>query len=246
LGKLEVTNEQYARFDPAHDSHVEPKNAYQFGVHGYPCDGPKQPVVRVAWTRAMAFCEWLSAKTGEKIALPTEAQWEWACRAGTGTPFSFGALDADYSKFANLADMKIREMAGNPYTTWEPLANATKYDDWVPHDTRFNDGALVATDVGKYQPNAWGLYDMHGNVAEWTRSLYRPYSSDRSDRSDRPDLSDRSSDERRVARGGGWRDRPIRSRSAARFAYHPYQPVFDVGFRVLAEFSPDKKVASSP
>ena len=175
MGACEVSNEQFARFDPTHDSRVESKNAYQFGVHGYPVNQPTQPVVRVSWQRAAAFCRWLSSKTGERVTLPTEAQWEWACRAGSAQAFSFGALDADYSKFANVADKKLREFASNPYTVFSPLRNATKYDDWIPRDDRFDDGGLLSMPIGSYQPNSWGLHDMHGNVFEWTRSEYRPY-----------------------------------------------------------------------
>ena len=72
MGVHEISNAQYAQFDPKHDSHVEPKQAYQFGVHGYPMDRPEQPVVRVSWDRAMAFCRWLSEQTGSRVTLPTE------------------------------------------------------------------------------------------------------------------------------------------------------------------------------
>ncbi|MFH1920390.1 MAG: SUMF1/EgtB/PvdO family nonheme iron enzyme, partial [Planctomycetota bacterium] len=82
----EITNRQYNLFDPAHDSRVESKNATQYGVQGYPVNRPEQPVVRVAWHEAMAFCRWLSQESGSPFSLPTEAQWEWACRAGPPTP----------------------------------------------------------------------------------------------------------------------------------------------------------------
>ncbi len=230
IGRFEITNEQYARFDPYHDSHVESMHAYQFGIHGYPVNSPKQPVVRVSWQRAVAFCQWLSEKTGRRVALPTEAQWEYACRAGTDAPFSYGDLNTDFSKFANLADKRLREFALETYVSVRQIPNPNKYDDWVPKDNRFDDGSFVTTNIGKYQPNAWGLHDMHGNAAEWTRSLYKPYPYDDQDGRNNP-----AAEGRRVARGGSWYDRPYRSTSSFRAAYQPWQGVFNVGFRVVVE-----------
>jgi formylglycine-generating enzyme required for sulfatase activity len=232
MGRFEITNEQFAQFDPTHDSRVESKHGYQFGVHGYPVNGASQPVVRVSWLRAMAFCQWLSKRaddTGLEFTLPTEAQWEYACRAGTDSAFHYGDLDTDFSKFANLGDAKLKELAGDPYTPDTPMKNPNRFDDWVPKDTRFNDGALVSINVGTYAPNAWGLYDIHGNVAEWTRSSLRPYPWNGAD--GRNDVSNR---ELKVVRGGSWYDRPKRCRSSFRIAYRPYQPVYNVGFRVVA------------
>jgi len=230
MGRFEVTNEQFARFDPSHDSRVESKRFYQFGVHGYPVNGPRQPVVRVSWNQAMAFCKWLSDKTGDTYALPTEAQWEYACRAGAATPFWYGDLDSDFSKHANLSDAKIRILADNPYLLSVPLKNPTKYDDWVPRDDRFDDGAYVSTTVGTYQPNAWGLHEMHGNVAEWTRTAYKPYPYREDDGRNGPTAGGS-----KVIRGGSWYDRPKRARSGFRLAYRPYQRVYNVGFRVTCE-----------
>jgi formylglycine-generating enzyme required for sulfatase activity len=230
IGTCEVTNEQFARFDPAHDSHVESKNGYQFGVHGFPVDGPRQPVVRVSWLRARAFCHWLAEKTGEPFALPTEAQWEYACRAGGDSPLWYGTPQSDFSAFANLADAKLREFVTEPYFLHTPPKQYGKYDDWLPKDSRFCDGGLVTVDVGRYRPNAWGLYDMHGNAAEWTRSVYRPYPYDPSDGRDQD-----TAEGKRVVRGGSWRDLPPQARSASRLAYHPWQGVFNVGFRVVSE-----------
>ncbi len=234
MSGTETSNEQFAQFDPGHDSHVESKNGYQFGVHGYPLDGPKQPVVRVSWESAQAFCRWLSQKTGTALMLPTEAQWEYACRAGTATPFYYGDESSDFSPFANLADAKLSEFASNPYTVDEPLSNPSPYEDYIPKDKHFNDGGLVSVQVGKYRPNAWGLCDMHGNVWEWTRSSYRPYPYQAND-----GRNDLSADEKKVVRGGSCRDRPERARAAFRLAYQPWQRVFNVGFRVVCEVRPE-------
>lgn len=229
MATKEVTNQMYQLFDPKHDSRIEDKNAYQFGIHGYPVNRPEQPVVRVSWLEAVAFCRWLSAKTGMHFALPSEAEWEYACRAGSAGPFSFGDLNTDFSKFANLADAKLSEFASDPFTVDTPLKNPTKYDDWLPKDSRFNDGALLTVEPGRYQPNAWGLFDMHGNAAEWTRSTYRPYPD-----VDEPIAESPSNVGRKVVRGGSWRDLPKHSTSSYRLSYLPYQRVFNVGFRVVA------------
>jgi formylglycine-generating enzyme required for sulfatase activity len=235
MSQFEVTNEQYALFDPFHDSKVESRHAMQFGVRGFYVNGPRQPVVRVSWHQAMAFCQWLSAKTGCKVTLPTEAQWEYACRAGSQSPFYFGAIDTDFSAYANLADRTLSEFVAHPYKKErDPFPNPGVYDDWIPRDGRFNDGGFVSEDVGRYLPNAWGLYDMHGNVAEWTRSVYRPYPYGDDDLRNCV-----SSQERRVVRGGSWRDRPFRATSTFRLAYRPHQPVFNVGFRIILEEQPE-------
>jgi formylglycine-generating enzyme required for sulfatase activity len=230
MATTEITNRQFACFDPKHDSRREDKQGYQFGVEGYPLFTPDQPVVRVSWREAMAFSKWLAAKTGAKVMLPTEAQWEYACRAGTSTPFSYGDLNTDFSKQANMADRTTKELASDPYTQDRPIPNPPEFDDWVPKDERFNDGALVTCAVGHYQPNPWGLCDMHGNAAEWTRSEYRayPYVDD-------DGRNGTEGDAPRVVRGGSWRDRPERCTSSYRYAYRPYQPVFNVSFRVIIE-----------
>ena len=233
MGSCEITNAQYALFDPLHDSKVESRFAMQFGVRGFYVNGPDQPVVRVSWRDARRFCTWLSRKTGSTFSLPTEAQWEYACRAGTSTSFFYGGLDTDFSRFANLADKTLSQYVCHPYRKDRlPLPNASKYDDWIPKDTRFDDHGFVSDGVRNYQPNAWGLYDMHGNVWEWTRSGYRdyPYIEDDGRNTD-------AADAKKVVRGGSWRDRPRRARSAFRLAYRPYQCVYNVGFRIVCEDS---------
>lgn len=226
MGRFEITNRQYACFDPEHDSGLETGEQYQFGDYerGHHLRRPEQPVVRVSWDQAMAFCDWLSHKTGMRFTLPTETQWEYACRSGSTSPLWYGTLDDDFGHSANLSD-------ATGYTVDYPHVPAA-LPPWRPADTRFDDGWRVSAPVGTFQPNAWGLFDMHGNVAEWTRSTYRPYPvTAGDDQDDRPG--------RKTVRGGSWLDRPRRARSAFRAHYERSQAVHDVGFRVMcAEATP--------
>ncbi|HEY3319212.1 MAG TPA: SUMF1/EgtB/PvdO family nonheme iron enzyme [Planctomycetota bacterium] len=224
IGRFEITNEQFARFDPSHDSRYEHRTSWIFSEDylGWPLNRPKQPVVRISWKEAMAFCQWLSEKTGQRFSLPTEAQWEYACRAGTATPCSYGDLNTNFAPFANLADYTLRDLA---YQGWRPKA-----PDLAIRDARFNDHTLVTAEVGSFQPNAWGICDMHGNAAEWTRAVFAPYPYVETD-----GRNDTAADGKRVVRGGSWFDRPLRARSASRGAYQPWQKVFNVGFRVMCE-----------
>ena len=217
LARQEVCNALFRQFEAAHDSGVVSRFNKDHTTPGEPENLDRQPVVRVSWLKAMAFCEWLSKKTGKKFTLPTEAQWEWACRAGTVTPLNYGALDTDFGKAANLADHRLADIL---------VGNSPK---WLPRADAVNDGAVGTAPCGNYKPNAWGLCDMHGNAAEWTRTTYKPYPylADGRDRGDAEGL--------KVARGGSFYDRPQRATSAYRYAYPVWQPVFDVGFRVCCE-----------
>ncbi|MHB8954799.1 MAG: SUMF1/EgtB/PvdO family nonheme iron enzyme [Pirellulaceae bacterium] len=218
LGRYEVTNAEYAVFRPSHDSGVISQTNKDQNERGIPVNGPRQPVVRVAWNDAAAFCDWLSRRTGRKCTLPTEVQWEWACRAGSAGPMFYGDSNADFGQLANLADVTLAQFARGDSPPWHPK------------DGRFSDGALVTAPVGSYAPNPWDLCDMIGNVAEWTRSSYRPYPYDPADGREAADMQ-----EAKVVRGGSWYDRPKRARSATRRHYAPWQGVFDVGFRVAVE-----------
>jgi formylglycine-generating enzyme required for sulfatase activity len=101
---------------------------------------------------------------------------------------------------------------------------------WRPAYTNVNDGHRVSAPVGSYRPNAWGLCDMHGNAAEWTRSAFRPYPW-----RDDDGRNSAAGEERRVVRGGAWSDRPEQARSASRLSYPPWRGVYNVGFRVIVE-----------
>jgi len=227
LGRFEVTNEQFAAFDPAHDSRIENGDFLQFSVQerGYPVNGPAQPVCRVTWVQAAAFCRWLSEKSGERFTLPTEAQWEYACRAGTATPLSYGPVKADFAPYANMADARLRAV---DTFGWNLPSGAVP--PWRPAIENVNDGHRVSAPVGVFKPNAWGLHDMHGNVWEWTRTAYRPYPYAADDGRDGG-----QGEGDKVVRGGSWYDRPARCRSAFRLSYPPWQRVYNVGLRVAME-----------
>lgn len=224
IGRYEVTNRQYQCFDPTHDSGLETGEAYQFGddERGFPLNRPEQPVVRVSWDQAMAFCAWLSGKTGLRFTLPTEAQWEYACRAGTTTAFWHGTLDCDFSRSANLSD-------ATHHSVYYPHVPDV-HPPWRPADTRFDDGWRVAAPGGVFTPNPWGLHDMHGNVAEWTLSDYGPYPGNTEFCAPHA-----AAGRRKVVRGGSWLDIPKRARSAFRLHYDASQAMHDVGFRVVCE-----------
>ena len=237
LGRFEATNEQYSLYDAAHDSRLEHGDFLQFShrERGYPVDAPKQPALRVSWYNAMDFCRWLSAKTGRRFSLPTEAQWEYACRAGTATAVWYGDLGSDFSPFANVSDATNHSV--DTYGFGLPSGAIPL---WRPADTRFDDRHRVSAPVGTFQPNPWGLHDMHGNVAEWTRTIYRPYPYAEGDDRESPDAGGK-----RVVRGGSWYDRPKRCRSSSRLAYPPDQVVFDVGFRVMCQVDEAHRLGQS-
>ncbi len=232
MGTTEVTNKQYAAFDPTHDTRYLDEHGKDHAVPGFIANHADQPVARVSWQRAMAFCKWLSAKTGKKVTLPTEAQWEWAARAGTTTQFFYGDKDTDFSTLANLADAGRRRT----YVKWDGGSKIHKRRDYPAdylyplRDDRFTDKWIVVDFVKQYKPNPWGLYDMVGNVNEWTRSDYRAYPYKADDGRNDGDVKTK-----KVARGGSWFDRPKTAGSSVRFPYESYQMVFNVGFRVIIE-----------
>ena len=222
LGTLEVTNSQYKCFDSRHDSAYMDGRGKDRTTRGTPVNQPEQPVIRVSWHEAMAFCRWLSERTGQRCSLPTEAEWEWAARAGAETPLPAGAPMPDNKPFANLADGSI---AGWNYGRCEP---------------GYNDGQQYSVQGGKFPANAWGLFDMHGNVAEWCQSVYRPYPYRPDDARDDPRTNGL-----KVVRGGSWNDTLRFATSASRWRYQPHQPVYNVGFRVRVEPAAPA-VAASP
>ena len=222
MGRFEVTNAQYACFDPDHDSGVINERWKDRQRRGTPINQPDVPVVRITWQQAMAYCDWLSAKTGIRCTLPTEAQWEWACRAGTATPHYVGELESGVTPFANLADETARR--------WNHGRAEDGYDD----------SRMFTVAGGGFAPNAWGLCDMHGNAAEWCLSSYRSYPYDANDGREDPNAPGA-----KVVRGGSWNDTVSFATSAFRWRYEPYKPVYNVGFRVVCERGATKTIVAA-
>ncbi|MBR5626412.1 MAG: SUMF1/EgtB/PvdO family nonheme iron enzyme [Thermoguttaceae bacterium] len=230
MSATEVTNEQFAVFNPDHDTRYIEEHGKDHIVPGYIANHPKQPVARVDWLEAKKFVDWLSTEKGLKADLPTEAEWEWAARAGSAEKFYFGPFEADFSKYSNLADAGRRIL----YTTWESGATIHLRRPYPENsvfplrDDRFEDNWFTVDFVAQAAPNAWGLYDMIGNVSEWTRSDYKAYPY-----VDGDGRNSGSATERKVARGGSWADRPKVTGSSTRYAYLPWQKVHNVGIRVI-------------
>ena len=228
MGELEVTNEQYNVFFPEHDSRYVDQQWKDHVVQGYPANEPQQPVIRVSYEDAMQFCSRLSEKLGRKVNLPTEAQWEWACRAGSDSDFWYGDMHEDFGTKDNFADKTtllfavkgIDPQPMDPEDFWYP------YYIYLPKAQDVDDSALVQIGGTHHEANPFGLYYMHGNVCEWTRSDYVPYPyRDKAF----PDA------EYKVVRGGSFIERPKYSTSYSRKGFYPYQRVFNVGFRVILE-----------
>jgi formylglycine-generating enzyme required for sulfatase activity len=188
LGTFEVTQEQYTAVMGEDPSWFK---------------GAGRPVEWVTWDEAAEFCRRLSRETGKEVRLPAEVEWEYACRAGTTTPFSFGNYLLPGA--ANFKAASTRDEA--PTGVYRRRT----------------------TRAGSFRPNAWGLYDMHGNVMEWCADRYVTFPGRYSGR----DLiATRRPDSPRVLRGGSWRSNSDACRSAARFHERPDESYADIGFRV--------------
>ena len=214
ISTTEITNAQFRCFDPDHDSGVLSNYNKDATTRGLDMNGDRQPAARVSWEQATAFCEWLSARRGRRVRLPTEEEWEWACRAGDERPLNFGSLEEDFRDHANLADRQ--------------LARLCRRDSprWVPRNDKADDRHVQSAPVASYQPNRWQLHDMHGNLAEWTSSRFDP-------KGFLPVGG--GSESWRVVKGGSFRSRPPLARSAYRCGYPAWLRPHDVGFRVVVE-----------
>jgi len=203
MGVTEVTNDQYEKFDPLH-MHLR-------GKRGFSIDND-EAVVFVSWYEAKAFCDWLSKKEELPYRLPTEAEWEYACRAGTTAQFSTGDTLPD-------------EFIKNPDNSWYPSVEHSRGRE-----------EIVPLYVGKTTPNPWGLYDMHGNVEEWCIDWYGPYENEH-----QTDPVGRVDGDFKVTRGGSHGTVAYYLRSANRMGTLPEDKSFMIGFRVVLGEMPNNK-----
>lgn len=172
------------------------------------------PVVHISHTDSLAFCAWLqkqSKKAGHQHGLPTEAQWEWACRAGSATRFWWGADEDATGKAANVGDRSLKKV----------------HPAWPRSIMPMDDGHAFLAPVGSYSANTFGLHDMLGNVWEFCSTRYGPYPKDRA-----VDPGDLDMKRGFAVRGGGWSNIAADVRCASRNADPPHFGHSNLGFRV--------------
>ncbi len=229
LGTYEVTQGEFERVMGRNPSTFSPRGNYSEDVTGQ--DTGRFPVENVSWFDAVEYCNKLSEresrepnyeiasvernddgsiksatvtmKSGAGYRLPTEAEWEYACRAGTTTPFHFGS---------SLNGSDANSDGRNPYGTTERGKHLSR-----------------TTTVGSYSSNAFGLYDMHGNVWEW---CWDQYDKEYYGTSPEHDPTGPDSGLYRVSRGGGWDSLAVGCRAAYRDGLTPENRYFNLGFRL--------------
>lgn len=210
MGKFEITQSQWQAFMD--------KNPSKF-------KGNQKPVEQVSWNDAEKFCRRLTRKSRHEYRLPTEAEWEYACRAGTMTPFYYGkTITTDLANYRGV-DAKSSNSFG---------FGAKGNYGFGPKGKFLGQ----TTEVGSFFPNDFGLYDMHGNVSEWCQSnLYEDETriirniNSLLGKKD-IDRSDRKKTKERILRGGSWDAFPVFCRSAYRNSKLPDESVNTLGFRV--------------
>lgn len=231
MGVTHVTVDQFAAFvkDSGYKTDAE-KDGYTFGLEIKDgkldrekmdaCSWRNQifdqkgdhPVVQVSWNDAKAFCDWLSKKSGKTVVLPTEAQWEYACRAGTKTAYPWGDNPDDGKGWANVADQSLKKRI--------PNQTGFAFSSW-------DDGFVFTSPVGSFKANAFGLYDMRGNAWQWCQDRMGEYEEGAV-----TDPTGANTGSLRVLRGGSWNYYPQYCRSASRYRNFPEDRYSTYGFRV--------------
>jgi len=232
LGKFEITIDQFDQFVKATSYETDAERGIGFqGAFGWNSETAEfkmnesyswrnagftqssdHPVVNISWNDAMAFCNWLSRKESKAYRLPTEAEWEYACRAGSTTPYAYGDDPEAAIKVANVADAAFE-------VEFPELKGIIQSDD----------GFVYTSPAGSFMPNSFGLCDMHGNVWEWCADWYdaQYYAT-----SPTNDPTGPKTGEERVYRGGGWFNCTRGFRSSSRSGGLPDNRHLTLGFRV--------------
>lgn len=249
LGQYEVTVGQFKRFlaasgyapeaeadgtggygyNPAYDPAKSERGdafdgrnpKYSWRNPGFP-QGDDHPVVNVTWNDAVAMSQWLSQKEGKKYRLPTEAEWEYACRAGTRTRYHSGNDPQSLLQAANTFDADAKK----------------SWPQWQAYALTGHDGFEFTAPVGSFAPNALGLYDMHGNAWEWVADWY---DDDYYAKSPVDDPQGPVSGRVRVRRGGSWHTWSFYVRSSYRNWNSPETRYTLVGMRLLREADGDER-----
>jgi len=240
MGKHEVTSEQFAAFVKATDYVTSAEKAGEsfstepLGMQekipgltwrnpGIEQAGGNHPVVHVSHDDAKAFCGWLSRESGDQWMLPSEAQWEYACRAGTSTAFFWGDRAEAGKGYVNGCDSTLKARFPERLNHTSGMRFYSQFE--------FEDGYVHTSPVGSFSANGWGLHDMIGNVSEWCRDRY-----DAAYYTWRPavdPLNDNEKADFRVVRNGSWVSGPTWSRAASRGGHHPAHSDDGIGFRVV-------------
>jgi len=229
LGQHEVTVGQFRKFVESSryktEAESDGKGGYGFNISdgtskqdvqynwrnlGF-TQGDDHPVVNVSWNDANRFCQWLSREKGRTHRLPSEAEWEFACRAGTTTQFSMGDNAEGLASVGKVADGTAK----------------AKYN-WK-YAIQAKDGFVTTAPIGSFAENPWGLYDMHGNVWEWCQDSYGDYET--AAVTD-PVGAIEKEGSNRVNRGGSWNNNARNCRSENRNRNSPDNRNNNLGFRV--------------
>jgi len=236
IGATPVTNAEYDIFlaNTGYRGESEANKAYRSFRGKFAL--PTHPAVGVSWINAMRFCQWLSSELSScgiamTAILPSEAEWEYACRAGSRTVYCFGDSHDDLQDYAWIAD-------NSGPITWDALVSWKKRKDWRSYLREVRRRECSTHAVGSKLPNDWGIYDMHGHVWEWCLDAFDRRRRDRmnvtSSRLSPQELESAIATRGdRVNRGGAWNRDSLRCASSFRNGRNCYECFDGLGFRVL-------------